>query len=87
MEKPHLKTLPRVLPAVYEVLERVVDLYGYVSVDTNRYSVPECLVGRAASVHKHPAEIVSTKERPARKFPSIQEKGLSIRPFLSACSM
>jgi transposase len=58
MEKPHLKPLPRVLPPVYEVLERVVDLYGYVSVDTNRYSTPERLVGRSVSVYKHPAEIV-----------------------------
>jgi hypothetical protein len=58
LEKPHLKPLPRVLPPVYEVLERVVDLYGYVSVDTNRYSVPERLVGQAVSVYKHPAEIV-----------------------------
>src|SRR5262245_61689007 len=58
MEKPYLKSPPRVLPPVYEVLERVVDLYGYVSVDTNRYSVPERLVGRPVSVYKHPAEIV-----------------------------
>ena len=58
LEKPHLRPLPRVLPPVCEVLERVVDLYGYVSVDTNRYSVPERLVGQAISVHKHPAEIV-----------------------------
>ena len=26
---------------------RIVDLYGYVSVDTNRYSAPERLVGQA----------------------------------------
>jgi hypothetical protein len=58
MEKPYLTSLPRVLPPVYEVLERVVDLYGYVSVDTNRYSLPERLVGRSVSVHKHPSEIV-----------------------------
>jgi transposase len=58
LEKPHLRPLPRVLPPVCEVLERVVDLYGYVSVDTNRYSVPERLVGQAVSVHKHAAEIV-----------------------------
>jgi hypothetical protein len=58
MEKPYLKSLPRVLPPVYEVFERVVDLYGYVSVDTNRYSLPERLVGRPVSVYKHPAEIV-----------------------------
>jgi hypothetical protein len=58
IEKPYLTSLPPVLPPVYEVLERVVDLYGYVSVDTNRYSVPERLVGQAVSAHKHPAEIV-----------------------------
>jgi transposase len=57
MEKPHLVPLPPVLPPVYEVLERVVDLYGYVSVDTNRYSVPERFVGQAVSVYKHPCEI------------------------------
>jgi transposase len=58
MEKPHLVPLPPVLPPVYEVLERVVDLYGYVCVDTNRYSIPERFVGQAVSVHKHPSEIV-----------------------------
>jgi transposase len=58
LEKPHLKALPPVLPPVYEVLDRVVDLYGYVSVDTNRYSVPERLVGQAVSVHKHPSEMI-----------------------------
>jgi hypothetical protein len=57
MEKPHLAPLPPVLPPIYEVLERVVDLYGYISVDTNRYSVPERFVGQAVSVHKHPGEI------------------------------
>ena len=45
MEKPYLSGLPSVLPAVYEVFERVVDLYGFVSVETNRYSMPERLVG------------------------------------------
>jgi transposase len=57
IEKPYLKPLPSVLPPVYDVLERVVDLYGYVSVDTCRYSVPERLVGQSVSVYKHPAEI------------------------------
>jgi len=53
MEKPHLTALPMLLPAVYEVLDRVVDLYGFVSVDTNRYSVPERLVGKTVVVYKH----------------------------------
>src|SRR5271166_4187196 len=47
IEQPHLLPLPDVLPPVYELLERVVDLHGYVSVDTNRYSVPERYVGKS----------------------------------------
>jgi transposase len=39
IEKPHLQPLPDVAPPVYELLERVVDLNGYVSVESNRYSV------------------------------------------------
>ena len=57
MEKPYLTRLPVVLPAVYEVLDRVVDLYGFVSVDTNRYSLPERLVGKTVTVYKHHASI------------------------------
>ena len=57
MEKPHLRSLPAVLPAVYDVFDRVVDLYGFVSVDTNRYSVPERLVGKTVTVYKHYANI------------------------------
>ncbi len=57
MEKPYLVPLPAVLPPVYEVFERMVDLYGYVSVETNRYSVPERFVAKTLSVYKYPAEI------------------------------
>jgi hypothetical protein len=57
IEKPHLKPLPEALPPVYELLERVVDLHGYVSVDTNRYSVPERYVGKSVAVYKLPAEV------------------------------
>src|SRR5271165_1824723 len=57
IERPHLVPLPDVLPPVYELLERVVDLHGYVSVDTNRYSVPERFVGQSVAVYKLPAEI------------------------------
>src|SRR5208337_1812029 len=34
IEKPHLRPLSEVLPPVYDLLDRVVDIYGYVSVDT-----------------------------------------------------
>ena len=57
IEQPHLVPLPDALPPVYELLERVVDLHGFVSVDTNRYSVPERFVGKSVAVYKHPAEI------------------------------
>ena len=52
-EAPCLRKLPAALPPAYEVLDRVVDLYGFVSVDTNRYSVPERLVGKTVTVFKH----------------------------------
>jgi hypothetical protein len=57
IEKPYLQPLPTALPPVYELLDRVVDLHGYVSVDSNRYSAPERLVGRTVTVYKHPAQI------------------------------
>jgi DNA replication protein DnaC len=57
IERPHLVPLPDALPPVYELLERVVDPHGYVSVDTNRYSVPERYVGKSVAVYKIPAEI------------------------------
>ena len=76
MEKPHLRRLPAVLPAVYEVFDRVVDLYGFVSVDTNRYSVPERLVGKTVTVYKHYASIeIHYRHTPLASHPRL----LSVR--------
>jgi len=52
MEKPHLHPLPPYIPPVYQTFYRTVDVEGYVQVDTNRYSVPERLVGKEVEVHK-----------------------------------
>jgi transposase len=52
MEKSHLTPLPAYIPPVYQTLYRTVDVSGYVPVDTNRYSVPERLVGKEVEVHK-----------------------------------
>ena len=52
LEKPHLQPLPPYLPPVYQCLFRVVDITGFVTVDTNRYSVPERLLGKKVQVHK-----------------------------------
>jgi transposase len=57
IEKPHLRPLPAALPPVYEVFERIVDLHGFVSVDTVRYSVPERLVGKPVTVYKYADQI------------------------------
>jgi hypothetical protein len=51
MEKKYLNPLPAYIPAVYQILHRVVDIYGYVHVDCNRYSVPERLVAKQVEVH------------------------------------
>jgi hypothetical protein len=52
MEKPHLHSLPPYIPPVYLTIYRTVDVAGYVSVDTNRYSVPERLLGKEVEIHK-----------------------------------
>lgn len=52
MEKPHLNPLPPYIPTVYQTLYRTVDVAGYVQVDTNRYSVPERLIGKEIEIHK-----------------------------------
>ncbi len=52
IEKRFLRPLPPYIPPIYKILIRVVDMYGFVTVDTNRYSVPERLCGRKVEVHK-----------------------------------
>lgn len=52
VEKPQLQPLLPHVPPVYQTLYRVVDLAGYVAVDTNRYSVPERLIGKQVELHK-----------------------------------
>ena len=52
MEKPHLTPLPPYLPPVYQTFDRTVDVAGYVKVETNRYSVPERLIGKEVEIHK-----------------------------------
>lgn len=75
IEKPHLQPLPSVTPPVYEVFERVADLYGYVSVDTNRYSIPERFVGQTLTVYKYPTEIqILRRGTPIATHPRLIDK-------------
>jgi hypothetical protein len=52
-ERPALKPLPPYLPPVYELHMRRVDVEGYVSLYTNRYSVPTAFIGRRLEVREH----------------------------------
>jgi len=58
IEKPYLKPLPVYVPPIYETTHRIVDVAGYVNLDTNRYSVPERLIGKRVEVQKHPETVV-----------------------------
>lgn len=51
-ERPHLKPLPLYIPEVYAVHIRVVNLEGYVSLHTNRYSVPARYIGQSMTLHE-----------------------------------
>lgn len=53
MEKQNLQPLPPHVPPVYKVESRIVDAEGYVVIDTNRYSVPQNLIGKQVDIHIH----------------------------------
>ena len=53
LEKPHLLPLPPFIPPVYQSFHRVADSEGYVHLDTNRYSIPERLIGKQLELQKY----------------------------------
>ena len=52
-ERPALRAPPAHQPAVCVIVHRVVDTEGYVHLETNRYSVPERLLGKAVEVYQY----------------------------------
>jgi len=52
VERLHLKPLPAWIPEVYRLHQRLVDIEGYVALDTNRYSVPVDWIGRRVEVRE-----------------------------------
>jgi transposase len=52
VERAGLRPLPIWVPEVYALHQRIVDLEGYVTVHTNRYSVPYALIGRPVEVRE-----------------------------------
>jgi len=75
MERPHLLLLPPYVPPVYQTLARLVDSEGFVHIDTNRYSVPEKLIGKRVQVLKFwdRIEVVHANERVAEHQRRIAE--------------
>jgi hypothetical protein len=52
VERPHLQPLPLWAPEVYRMHHRIVDIEGYVSLQTNRYSVPSAWIGHQVEVRE-----------------------------------
>ena len=52
LERPHLNPLPVWVPEVYRLHQRIVDMEGYVSLHTNRYSCPAEWIGRHVEVRE-----------------------------------
>src|SRR5579872_717267 len=52
IERLHLKPLPAWIPQVYRLHQRTVDVEGYVSVNSIRYSVPVPWIGRRVEVRE-----------------------------------
>ncbi len=57
MEKPALIPLPAYIPPVYQSAFRQGDVEAYVNLETNRYSVPERLIGQRVEVLKYPDRV------------------------------
>src|SRR5450432_1658195 len=52
VERLHLKPLPAWIPEVYRLQQRLVDIEGYVAVNSIRYSVPVPWIGRRVEVRE-----------------------------------
>jgi hypothetical protein len=89
-EMPLLKPLPIHVPEVYNLEHRIVDIEGFVSLHTNRYSAPADLIGRTVEVreskdrvrilhdHKSTCEHVRMEDgaRARSTLPEHQRRGL-----------
>ncbi len=58
VERQHLKPLPVWIPEVYRLNERMVDVEGYVALNSNRYSVPFTWIGRRVEVRETKDQVV-----------------------------
>lgn len=81
-ERPHLKPLPIFVPEPYERHHRSVDLEGYVHLHTNRYSVPDALLGRAVEVRETRAAVRILSDHRVVCEHEREEEGAGLRKTL-----
>lgn len=62
-ERVQLRPLPVWVPEPYLLHQRIIDVHGYVTIDTNRYSVPTDWIGRQVQARESGSEIVVTSAR------------------------
>lgn len=72
VEKPRLKPLPVWVPEVYRLYQRTVDVEGYVSLQTNRYSVPAAWLGRSVEVREAQDRVEITYGRQSVSHPRVE---------------
>src|SRR5438093_2540373 len=58
VEHPALRRLPRWIPEPYPIHERLVDVEGYITLDTKHYSVPTVFIARRLEVRETPDRVV-----------------------------
>jgi len=63
LERAQLRPLPVWTPEPYLLYQRTVDVHGYVTVDTNRYSVWTDWIGKPVQARETSSEIVITRGR------------------------
>jgi len=57
-EHPALRRLPRWIPEPYLLHQRLVDVEGYITLNTNHYSVPTAFLGRRLEVRESQERVV-----------------------------
>jgi predicted transcriptional regulator len=72
-ERVHLRPLPAYVPEVYRLHHRVVDVYGYVSLHTNRYSVPAEWVARTLEVLEYKDRLEISDGRSSVRHARLEE--------------
>jgi transposase len=58
VEHPALRRLPRWIPEPYLIHDRLVDVEGYITLNTNHYSVPSAFIGRRLEVRETQDRVV-----------------------------